>query len=272
MRLSELLARLASKVVDHVFRLILVALTPGALGVVGGVIARANGISYLYIIIAVVGAYSVSATGVAMWFYDHRAKRAARTASMIRAVFVSDVAVSGWHLTGADQRAGAQLAEKLIVALLNDLRVLLAYRVDPVRKGVALLLLEDAEVETSSFVLFAQVGHDSEDRVAHEIHALNRNRGLAGQAIRENRCILLRDCENPPKGIDWVRTQRPPEREPAFRGRAATPINVYQSGSYRSVGSLCFDIAPPWLLNEEDQDILNAYADKIARLLTVLVA
>ncbi len=136
----------------------------------------------------------------------------------------------------------------------------LADRLDLGEKGASFLILR-GDGENCRFYPVALFHHDREEISRNEIpERLTVHRGLAAQAVREGRCVILEDCLRAPDDVDWVSTLRAPE----YRGRAVMPVRGNRGGRASYIGALCFDVKRPWSLGPEDQALMHIFALKIA--------
>lgn len=197
------------------------------------------------------------------WFQDHRAHRARRTLELTKAMQLSDSTVAVWLSgdRGLSEKEAIDELRSAITVLLNRLCGILAYRVPHIEKGATFLVLLD-NADDAAFGLFAHVHHDDPD-IPKEIRThLKRGFGIAGQAVREGACVMVHDCRRLPRNSQWAANKVPPR----FVGRAVVPVRGTFNDQKVDIGALCFDVLQPWTLSEEDQELAQAFADKIAAL------
>jgi hypothetical protein len=207
--------------------------------------------------------WSMFALLLIVWFQNHTKHRARRTLELTKAMQVSDFIEATWLWDNRrlDERAAVEDLRSLITKLLGQLCGLLAYRVPYIDKGATfLVLLSDAD--NASFGLFAQIHHD-DPSIPKEIRDhLRKDLGIAGQAVRDGSCIVIHDCKHPPKNIKWSPNKVPPR----FAGRAAVRVRGTINDQLVDIGALCFDVKQPWTLSDEDQELAQAFADKIGSI------
>jgi hypothetical protein len=194
-------------------------------------------------------------------FESYRSRRAQKTAELGRIMYASDWALRVLISSELRQTYGQMIAREKVNYLLNRMREVLAYDLDPMLKGATLLILEDDDSVNPRFTLFDQVNHDHPGRKAEiETHIFLEG-SLAGQAIRSEDCVVLHDCKHHSSATQWVILTGS-----EFRGRAAVPVPVIVNGRQKYVGALCFDAKQPWTLSEGDRDLMKMFADKIGAL------
>lgn len=245
--LTQVLSALAFSLVSFLVGLVLIVVTDHPVLVLAG-------ISVVWLMI--------SLTAVA-WFSNHQENRAKRTLNLTEAMQISDSAVGGWLARQSTAELGRAVEELRAAStvLLERLCGLLAYRVPYLEKGATFLVLLNDDM-SAAFGLFAHVHHD-DTRVPGEIRkSLRRDFGMAGQAVNLGTCVVVENCASPGEGIQWSPNHMPPR----FAGRAAVRIRGTINDKETVIGALCFDVRRPWLLSEEDQALLQSFADKLATL------
>lgn len=240
--------------VSNVLWLALSALLPGV-AIVAGFMSGFATSKWFPIFLG--GGWSSSIVLAAFWYHNHKKNYAHRMLELGTMLLVSERVVTSLVRAGTQHIPRAE-AQAEIQNILWKLCGVLAYRLRDSQKGATFLVLNMDQ----SFSLVTQVRHDGQSIPIEIQSQLSSNHGLAGQALRENRCIVLHDCLHPPKGIDWVNTHNPPR----FRGRTVAPVQTYENNQLTKIGALCFDTKIPWTITQEEEDIMLLVADKIANM------
>lgn len=256
-------ARLASRLLENFVLQVVIAAVPLAIGAPLGLLVAAQS-HPLWAIAVLSGGWTGSGLGVVLWLSNHRAARERRTRAMGRLMFVSDN-LAYWWATKAKRSSEGERKEQIratVTGLLSQMCQILAYRLDISAKAATFLVVTHVGDE-NRLRLFASFNHDDLS-IREEVSGLPTGRGLAAQAMRTYRCVALEDCENnpPDSGIDWVKVHEV-ER---FRGRACSPVRIYSDQKWIDIGAICFDTHDPWLLQREDQQVMDMFGDKIASL------
>lgn len=268
-RYKELFAVLTQNVIANVAAQILISLIPVA--VTWLIYLQRDVLATNPWIVVGILATGWSGSGLLgfVWFRNHSSRRADRMIRMGTMLTVTDHSLNQLISAQFENMQERELRTRMREIMQHQIREeishmllhlcdLLVYRVDPSKKGAAFLVLQP----DNTFRLVAHVRH--EDRlVPLEIqNQLTYENSMAGQALRDTRCITLRDCRKPPDNIDWVETKKPPR----FIGRAAAPVQQVVGDEKVDIGAICFDIKEAVTLTSEDRRVLLFVADKIAAL------
>ena len=191
--------------------------------------------------------WSLTIVGFVIWYSWHRDGRATREFVLANSLFLSDEEIPPLVNAARRRSLGARMMKSLCNQLLQEACTVLTYRLAHVNKGAMFMVLQD----DGKFEVFAKHNH-TDPGVDHEIRtSLTRQNGMAGQAVRQRRCVAMKDCRRPPADVEWVRTQ--PEHEPPrFLGRSAVPVFATVKGREKEVGALCFDTKKARLISRVD--------------------
>ena len=256
-RLRDFIVSVIASLLATVLWQIFIALWPVLLALILIVIGKVS--SLLVAAILAVG-WSLSSLAGIVWFKNHTKRRAERMIELATILSVGDHTLNTFIVNKLGNLTAPDVREE-ITSILSGMCDVLAYRLNSRLKGAALLINED-----DHFELYACVRHHT-SQLSHKIKTMPMEGSLAGQALEEQRCIVLRDSRKPEANIRW-KPLSPPSQ---FIGRAVAPVQVIVgdlsgNSSVKDIGVVCFDVMRPWDLSEEDKKIMAAVADKIAAI------
>lgn len=254
---NKVAARIFNVLADTLIAWVLLSLLP-----VGGILLAITGfvddrprmavgvISFLWLVTIAIGAVFFR------WFRDKRRNRVRYLASEWVS---SDIPVYAWADDPNRDSHAQNTAAGVVALLLHNLCTLLADRVNVADKAAALLVLETRRND-SKFSLKWHCNHNDSTGIDIKNH-LSKKNSFAGRALGSGHVIVLEDSQNAKNDDGWVPTANPSK----YRGRAAAPVRgKTRDGKMIDIGVLCFDIAKPHELDDEDKALLQAFADKIA--------
>lgn len=188
-----------------------------------------------------------------------------RMLDFAKAGFVTYFGMAEWMEVHNRQAHARKTAESLIADLLRHMCGLVVEHVDTKRKGATFLVIT-VNAGDATFKLFSQYNHEHPD-IPIEIETLTRDNSLAGRALVSGQVESLRDCGNVPASAKWEPTHTPPR----YRGRAACPVFQVRGGKREPVGVVCFDVAKPVRLKQEDEEMIKAFAEMIGTISGLMI-